>query len=82
MGIHRSYGGHRQQRPRSIDEALIVCDRMAASWIRWLEVLRTAAEQENRSRITLDDLSPAVRRRLLTVSTDFRRLRKEIAVGS
>src|SRR4051812_33916903 len=39
LGERRTYGGEKHEPPQSVDEALRVTARMAASWIRWVDVL-------------------------------------------
>jgi hypothetical protein len=71
----RRYGGRRQDPPRSIEQALLVTERMAASWIRWISVLEP--ESAN-TKVNLDDLPTSIREPLRSIEDDAKQLNVRI----
>jgi hypothetical protein len=75
----RKYGGRRQTRPRSVEEALLVTERMAASWMRWISVLRPDEVNNGKRQITIDQLPKPTQTKLKKVTDEFESLRAELS---
>jgi hypothetical protein len=67
----RTYGGRSHEPPQSIDEALVVTERMAASWIRWFDVLSAAETKPKKTSITIGHLPRPIR-------TSLKKIEKEL----
>jgi hypothetical protein len=74
----RTYGGRSHEPPQSIDEALVVTERMAASWIRWISVLKEGQDTASKNRITIDKLPKPIREKLVTISNQINMLHEAI----
>ncbi len=64
MGLHRSYGGRKQKPPESVEEALLVTQRLAATWLRWGQVLAPCQTRTSPQRISLGRLPTSTRTRV------------------
>lgn len=79
VGPRRRYGGRKHEPPESIYEALLVTERMAAGWLRWVGVLRPVRNETSKKRITLARLPRSIRRKLRDISKHAEQLCAEIA---
>ena len=74
----RTYGGQRLMPPKSVDDALVVTERLAAGWLRWVKVLKPVNNGESKKRITFEKLPGPIRARLAAISKSAEKLGKEI----
>jgi len=79
MGLHRSYGGRKKKPPESIEEALLVTQRLAATWLRWGQVLAPGQTRERPKKISLGRLPTSIRTRVKQILEDSELLDGDIA---
>lgn len=75
----RTYGGRKHEPPQSVDEALRVTERLAASWLRWVSVLEPVSSGTSRKPNTLRKLPGPVGKKLVMISERIKTLGKEIS---
>jgi len=77
FGPRRKYGGRRHEPPRTEVEALLVSEKMARSWIRWVEVLKGSPKDVVAGTVTLKSL-PKIQKKLDAISGQSKELCKLI----
>ena len=86
-GVHfslcepHSYGGGKHKPPRSVDEALRITARMAASWKGWVDVLKEEHRISIAKRRTKNQLPIPVGLKILRIQRAAKRLEDEITAA-
>jgi len=73
----RTYGGRKHEPPQSVDEALRVTERLAASWIRWVSVL-VEPKKASKKCVTLNKLPKPIGAKLVAMANSAEKLCEEI----
>jgi hypothetical protein len=74
VGPRRNYGGRGPAPPSTVAQALVITDRLTASWNRWVSTLKPPKKRSTQPGVSLRDLPQPVRAKLMAAFNKMEQL--------